>query len=204
MTSVNQNVDEFSNQFYNVTCKIIKFHEKWKGEVAVTRKDTNEEVPVGAISIGKDKEYVKRELYSAIKKKTSFLANPPPDWNSTVRKVLVQLYKSSQSIIFFASNLDKKNKKHTDEIDDFFLFCNQIEKNTIDLVKKINGLTREERLDLLTISDEYLQGVDNPFTIENESSLRIAVFDYFINPTDEEFEAYKENRCKVEGQPGHP
>jgi hypothetical protein len=203
MTSASQIVESLNNQFFHVTCNIVKVHGEWKGEIAVTRKDTDEEVPVGAIAFGKDKERVENELYSAMEEKTTLLATSPPDWNSNVRKVLVHLQNLSNNTIFFASNFDKQKKKDTDAIDDFFHFCKQLKKDTVNLVKNINALSSQERIDLLTISDECLQGDDNPFTIESESSLRIAIFDYFINPTAEEIKVYKENRYKVENYADH-
>ncbi len=202
MISAKINVEQFGTNFFEVVYSIEKFHTEWKGQAYLKRKDTNEIIRgEGVIRRNKEKEIVDKEIYEAIKNKSSFLSTPPPDWNSNIRKILVHLYKSNEPAISYSVSLnkiiDKDDEKRDNIINDFYAVCKQLVSDTIEQVREIDMLSSQEKLDLLTINEDIFNKPDeDPWTIENESTLRLRAIEYFIRPSKDQIALNKDQYKK--------
>lgn len=190
----------FSTDFFDVYVSIETTEYGVNiGRGRVIRKDTKECVPVGpyVLSGNKSKEQIEREIYEDMIAKKMFLLTPPPDWNSNIRKILLLIKGITNKTIKFSMDYEHKSLSSDDFTRLFFRHCIQIGRDTRMIVRKIARLDSSERIELLKTSQDYCDGIETPWTIENEYSLRLQAFDYYINPSYDEIEAYKKNFNRI-------
>ena len=192
----------YSSEIFDViiTIKQISSTKVWIGEAIIIRKDTGEEVRGGCVRYGDSNASVAMELQKELENISEFLSTAPPDWNSRVRKILARNLISGQSVTDFSFRIQSmtgENEKSEKLIDDFFSLCSKLKSDVIYLIKEIESLTDDERLELLTSEDAVYSSPTDPWNLDDLTS-RSLIFRYFLNPSEEEIKQHKIHQDRME------
>ena len=161
---------------------------RWTGSADVFRNDTGEEVKGGTSKSGKTKEEVEKLILEFMGNKSDYLSTSPKDWESVTRKILARSFFLGQKITSYnvaVDNAVSNGRWNEGEPEKYYYFCIEIIQEALDIARGIESLSEEDRKDLLTVSDDLYADPDDPWDLD-ERSKREVIFDYFLNPTEEE------------------
>ncbi len=203
---IDQELTFEKTEYYKIICLLseIKTESKWLARVRVQRNDTEEYVNAGFTVYEQEKEVVIEAARERTKIKLLpelVKLGPPPQWDTETRKILLECKIIHSDILDFAELHSRKTISEMDESErgmNYIAFWKKLIKQSISLSKKIDGLSDIERAAILTISDEALSDPSTPSSLEEIDSC-VFVFDFYSNPTKEEFnlhEAQKEKLAK--------
>lgn len=203
----NNQIELEGNQYYKIICLLTeeKDDAKWLAHIRVKRIDTDEYVKAGFTIFDNDKNVVMDKVMSKIDNSLLIELDKlgkPLDWNSDIRNVLLFCKKLHTKIIEFSSyTTDTLSINHDADnyLIDYASFWKMIIKESFELGRKIELLTEEERINLLTLPKESLSEPSDSWNLE-QLDMRLMVFDFFINPTDIEIETHNIQKIKLKSR----
>jgi hypothetical protein len=198
---MNELIKRFCNNYYEVSFKIEpRENGYWWGEGIIKRKDTNEVVKGGYVTLDNNKEKIKKDIVDHFETISLSLTDPPADWNSNVAKVLARYLQSMRDVVDILKFTGKSVEQgvNIEGITEVIAkFSRDIIIDTVDIVRKIEELTPQERKEILVSNDDVYNDPDDLWNIDDLTA-RLEIIDYFLNPSPEEIEQHElhSRRCK--------
>lgn len=180
---------------------------RYRVHVRARRKDTDEYMNYGFVVSGMEPESV---LVTARARVDNELApvldqmRPPPDWNKDVRKVLRSILRYINRREDFGSFIGGLLKEGGD-VEAFYernaAFQRDALYSAVSIVEAVAKLPAEERLSLLTLSDELLL---DPFTGYSffEIEARLLSIEFFMSPTAQELAEHERQKTRLKERYG--
>lgn len=193
MTIKDEKIELEGTNYYRIIILLSEIKDKgnWFAQIRVLRRDTDEYINAGFTVYDNDKDVV---MKSAIKRVSESLLpdleklGEPSDWNRESRYILLNCKKIHSKIVEFGEYTDE-TLSSGENVDkywiDYTIFWKYVIKESIVLSKKIDALNDNEKVNLLVIPDNCLIDPSDAWSLD-EIDMRIMVFDYFANPTDQE------------------
>jgi hypothetical protein len=193
-------LDVFCTKYYSVGINFKgKNDDTWIGEATLIRKDTGEAVLGGCIRCNKDKNKVRKGIIDHLRGISKMLHTAPSGWNSSVLMVLSQKTRLNRMAMDLALYIEKNISTgiETEVLGEkFFDFYKNVTKETISIASKIDKMSSQERIELLTSKNMVYKNCDDPWNADDLIA-RYEIFSYFINSSSEERKAHKSHclRC---------
>lgn len=192
------------DDYYEIICIISKEKNsgKWLAKTRVKRKDTDEYINAGFTALDLDKDKLLQNVET--RANTSLLLEikslgVPIDWNSEIRHTLLFCKKLNSEIGEFGSySIDSLFPKKNDEryLSKYSDFWRKIIKETVFLCGKIETLSADARIDLLTLPEYVFEDPSDAWSLD-EIDARLIAFEFFLNPSDKEREVHFSQKHKL-------
>jgi hypothetical protein len=204
MKSDDKQLELGSNAYFRIVCVLSEKVDlgKWLARIRVIRKDTGEYINAGFTEFDVEKNTV---INAAKQKIKDFLLpeldemGVPPDWGSEIRNILSCCTKLRSTIFEFGSftidtlSLADNEDKFSAE---YAKFWNKLIKETVALSSKIEALNAKDRIKLLMLPEDVIKGSSNIWNLM-EIDARIMVYEFYLNPTDEEQKVHDEQKKRL-------
>ncbi len=194
-----EKIDVVENQYYQVHYLLSKEGDKWLARVRVTRRDTGEYLNEGFTVYDHGKKNVKEkaadEIASTLIPSIEALGCPP-EWDTEVRRILVECYRQRTAILNFRRNCNKEHAEEGEEGLSYARFWQQLIKDVSVLSYRVEQLNREERLNLLLSPDQVFDKPLERWKLVDWDS-RHMIFSYFGNPSRQEVIAHESQLSKL-------
>lgn len=200
----NGEIELYQTRYYRVLCCLSKRERKgdWLAHIRVKRKDSEEYVNRGFTTSGIDQksalEIADNKVRNSLIKELEELG-APIEWASPIRAVLIQCRKVNDSILQFGSYCNEfspQTGNGNDFIGNYSGFWKKLVKDSYDLIRLIEALSPDDKLSLLVSNDSVFEDPSDSWSLE-DIDLRIRVFDFFMDPTDQECSAHKKQLDKL-------
>jgi len=191
----------YNSEYFDISVSVKQDEtgKVWVGEVLLRRKDTGEEVRGGCLRYGGSEESVKKEIQTHLNEICQFLSVPPNDWNCRPEKVLANFRGLGKAITGFAvkiQNIAAESDETEEMIDGFFSICTQISDDTIAIVREIEKMTSEERIEILTSDDSVYSDKKDPWNLDDLTS-RAQIIKYFLEPSVDELKQNQTHKDRM-------
>ena len=176
---------------------------RYRVHVRATRKDTDEYMNYGFVVSGVEPESVLATARARVDNELAPVLDrmmPPPDWNKDVRKVLRSILRYINRREDFGSFIGKLLKEGGD-VEAFHernaAFQRDVLYSAISIAEAVAKLPSEDRLSLLTLSDDLLS---DPLTGYSffEIDARLLSIEFFMSPTAQERAEHERQKTRLE------
>ena len=192
---MNEKIIKFCNEYYNFFINYEEDDSLWIGKGIIIRRDLRQIVEV-YLRFGKSKDEVNESICNYFYSKSNQFQGPPDEWNSEILKILYEHVHLFQNITDIGLRIQNYTKEKIDTsiiVDDYFEICKKISQKSVDIVKRIEQLNDYDRINILRSKENVYDNTDDQNNII-DTTARLEIFSYFINPTDKEVEAHESHK----------
>jgi hypothetical protein len=178
----------FEDDFYAVQVSLRhRSPTRCRVLAGIYRKDVHEEVDCLVVS-GNDQESALAELRNRLPRFLAPFERPPHHWGRVeLRKLLTDYRKHNNELTSIAMRLKKlwESQGLTDEEmhSGHWTVREKAATGAIELTWRLAALTEQDRIDLMTASDQTYQNLANPWNLDDLDGRR-ALFGYMHNPSE--------------------
>lgn len=197
------NESTFRDDYYKVsiTC-LSKGDGIWKASAKVLRIDSEEDVG-GVAIIDKSSERALSRVREELGPYLLTLPRPPYQWGRVhLRKILSDYRRFNNELTMILVTLQEKLSKN--ELfeatlhDEFWKARHLATESCIEFVRRVESLSEEDQVDLMTASDDAYEHPENPWYLDELDS-RSALFGYFLNASSAVIDAHKAHQLRYIG-----
>lgn len=179
------------NKFYTSEQSVREQQSRWIGRAKILRSDTLETVEEITV-FGDQKEIVESDLQNKLSSWFA-ISEEPSDWENR-DKVELLLYRfderqEQEAAFFFGEKLQKLTG-----IDEYAQMLNElsncVRKNTVELSSEIESLTEDEKIRLVSASEEECAKYNSGDSLQT-IFLKKKIYQYIINPSEQISNAHK-------------